>query len=177
MSKPMLFTSVRNVAGATKLIPAVCRPNSLADLSVLTISLPPLATTTPFAFDACAARINALKSCMPTGCLTEPSVLPSPRDPGGDIWLVLVIAADRLDRLAQHRAAQFLDRHFGGGEGPRATLVGKIAGHVVEHADGDRLRLRLCMREHGRAGQYAACREHGTYCHDIPRRRMRSFVR
>jgi hypothetical protein len=104
-------------------------------------------------------------------------VVPAPGDPGGDIRLVLVIAADRLDRLAQHGAAQFLDRHFGGGEGPRAALVGKIAGHVVEHADGDRLRLRLSMREHSRAGQYAACREHGTYCHDSSRRRMRSFVR
>ena len=73
-------------------------------------------------------------------------VVPAPRDRGGDVGLVLMVAADRLDRLAQHRPAHLLDRHPGARQRARTALVGEVAGHVVEHADGDGCRFGLRMR-------------------------------
>ncbi len=68
-------------------------------------------------------------------------IVPAPRHRRRDVRFVLMVAADRLDGLAEHAAAELLDRHSGGGERARPALVREIPGHVVEHADGDGLRL------------------------------------
>ena len=44
-------------------------------------------------------------------------VVPAPRDAGADIRLELMIADDHGDRLAEHLAAEIVDRHLRGGDG------------------------------------------------------------
>ena len=103
-------------------------------------------------------------------------VVPTPRDRGGDVRLVLMVAADRLDRLAEHRPAHLLDRHSGARQRARTALVGEIARHVVEHADGDGCRLGLRMQGRGGAGQHASCRDDDDAPGHDSLRRTKLFV-
>src|SRR3569833_847116 len=43
-------------------------------------------------------------------------IVPTPRDAAADIRLELVVADDDADRLAQHLAAEIVDRHLRGGD-------------------------------------------------------------
>ncbi len=61
-------------------------------------------------------------------------VVPFARNRGADIGLVQEIGRQHLDRLAQDRAADILDRHFRRDHIARTLLVGEHAGHVVKHA-------------------------------------------
>jgi hypothetical protein len=59
-----------------------------------------------------------------------------------------MISSDNFDRLAQHFAAEILDRHFGSGHRANAGNIRVDARHVLEHANlhhalGD-LFLSLC---------------------------------
>ena len=88
-----------------------------------------------------------------------------------------MVAADRLDRLAQHRPAHLLDRHPGARQRARTALVGEVASHVVEHADGDGCRIGLRMQGHGGAGKHAGRRDDDdAFGHDALRRTKLSFV-
>ena len=67
-------------------------------------------------------------------------VVPAARDGGGEIELVLVVSVDQLDLLAEHAAAEILDRHFRGFDRPLAVKVGECSGLIGEYADLDALR-------------------------------------
>jgi hypothetical protein len=67
-------------------------------------------------------------------------VIPAPRDRARQIRLVLVVGGDDLDLLAEHLAAEILDRHLGGFQRIFAAVIGIDAGLVVEDADLDALR-------------------------------------
>jgi hypothetical protein len=72
-------------------------------------------------------------------------LVPAPRDGGGEIRLVLVVGGDDVDRLAEHTAAEILDRHLGGFERILAAVIGVDPGLVVQNADLD----ALCRRRPG----------------------------
>ncbi|CAH1694286.1 hypothetical protein CHELA41_51160 [Hyphomicrobiales bacterium] len=60
-----------------------------------------------------------------------------------------MVGHHNLDRLAEHLAAEVLDRHADRGYGTRAGLVGKLTGHIRQNADtydiiGNPGRLRPC---------------------------------
>ena len=80
-------------------------------------------------------------------------VVPAARDVAGEIGLVLVIGGDQLDLLAEHAAAEILDRHFRRFDRPLAAIVGVDPGLIVQNADLDALRRRR------RAREQAACDE------------------
>ena len=83
---------------------------------------------------------------------------PAAGDRGRDVGLVLVVGGDHLDRLAEHLAAEILDRHLRGDDGARSVVIGIDAGQVGEHADAHdvigNLRLRRNGPEH-QCGQQA----------------------
>ena len=64
-------------------------------------------------------------------------VVPAPCDRHADIGAVLQVAEHQLDRHAIHAPAEILDGEARGDHIPHALLVGKHAGHVVQHADLD----------------------------------------
>ena len=64
-----------------------------------------------------------------------PLVIPLPRDGEADIDLVLMIGDQELDRLAQHRTAEILDRHPRALRAARSRQIGIRAGLIVENAD------------------------------------------
>jgi len=78
------------------------------------------------------------------------AVVPLPRDAGGDVGLDLMIGGNDLDRLAQNRAAEVLDRHSRGGDGARTVRRRGGAGHVGEHADLDHIVRNLRLGGFGR---------------------------
>jgi hypothetical protein len=82
-------------------------------------------------------------------------LIPTPRDAGGKIGLVLMIGGDDLDLLAEHVAAKILNRHLGRFEGIFAAVIRVDARLIVEDADLD----TLCRRRNGK--QKTACR-HGS---------------
>jgi hypothetical protein len=53
-----------------------------------------------------------------------------------------MVGSDDLDLLAEHLAAEILDRHMSGFDRILAAIVGVDAGLVVENADLDALRGR-----------------------------------
>ena len=64
-------------------------------------------------------------------------IVPAPRDCAADVRLQLMIADDYRDRLAQHLAAEIVDRHLRCGN---RALSGRRRGravHIGEHADLD----------------------------------------
>ena len=62
-------------------------------------------------------------------------VIPLPRDGEADIDLVLMIGDEEFDRLAQHGAAEILDRHARALRAARSRQIGVRAGLIVENAD------------------------------------------
>ena len=85
-------------------------------------------------------------------------VVPAAGDGRADIRLVLMVCGHQLDRLAQHQAADILDRHARSGHRARAGDAGVRAALVVQDADLHGLGLRQGkwrLREHqqGGAGQ------------------------
>ena len=64
-------------------------------------------------------------------------VVPAPRDAAADVRLELVVADDDADRLAQHLAAEIVDRHLRGRDRALAGRRRRRAVHVGEHADLD----------------------------------------
>ena len=52
-----------------------------------------------------------------------------------EVGLVLVVGGQELDLVAEHAAAEIVDRHLGGLDAARADHVGIDAGHVVDVAD------------------------------------------
>ncbi len=70
-------------------------------------------------------------------------VVPAAGDVAGEIWLVLVIGGHQLDLLAEHAAAEILNRHFRGFDRPLAAIVGIDPGLIVENADLHAFRGRL----------------------------------
>ena len=64
--------------------------------------------------------------------------LPFAGERGGDIGLVEDVGADEFDRLAEHHAAEILDRHLGGLDVPHPADVGINRGEIGEHADLER---------------------------------------
>ena len=75
-------------------------------------------------------------------------LIPAPRNGGGEIRLVLVVGGDDFDLVAQHLAAEILDRHLGGLNRPFAAVIGVDAGLVVQNTDLDALRRRgRCEQE------------------------------
>ena len=60
-------------------------------------------------------------------------VVPAPRDGGGEIRLILF--GDQLDFLAEHLAAEILDRHLRGFDRKFAAIVRVATGLIVQHAD------------------------------------------
>ena len=85
-------------------------------------------------------------------------IKPFARDSGSDVRLVLVIRDDQFDRLAENLAAEILDRHADCGDRAFSGFVGKLTGHIGQHADlhdviryGTRLRSRAAnARNHRR---------------------------
>ena len=80
--------------------------------------------------------------------------------PRADIRLELMVADDHADRLAQHLAAEIVDRHLRRGD---RTLAGRRrcrAVHVGEHADLDdvvgnlRQRRRRCQHRGRKRAKY-----------------------
>ena len=71
-------------------------------------------------------------------------IVPAPRDGAAEIRLVLVVGGDDFDLLAEHLAAEILDRHLGGLERPFAAVIGVDPGLIVQNADLDA--LRRCRR-------------------------------
>jgi hypothetical protein len=70
-------------------------------------------------------------------------VIPAARDGRSEIHLVLMIGVDQLDLLAEHAAAEVLDRHLRGFDRPLAVKVGVGSGLVGKNADLDAFRGRL----------------------------------
>ena len=97
-------------------------------------------------------------------------VVPAPRDVACEIGLVLVIGADQLDLLAEHAAAEILDRHLRRLNRPFAAEIGVDAGLIVEDADLDALRRRRRARDQG------ACHDGGGRQWECPEARSQSFL-
>jgi hypothetical protein len=72
-----------------------------------------------------------------------------PGEAGGEIRLVLVISGDQLDLVAEHLAAEILDRHPGGFDRPFAAIIGIDAGLIVQDADLDALCRCRRRQQHG----------------------------
>ncbi len=72
------------------------------------------------------------------------AVVPLPGDAGGDVGLDLMVGGNDLDRLAQNRAAEILDRHLRGHDRARAVRGRGGAGHVGEDADLQYVVGNLC---------------------------------
>ena len=66
-------------------------------------------------------------------------VVPAPRDAAADIRLELVVADDHADRLAQHLAAEIVDRHLRRGDRALAGRRRRRTVHVGENADLDHI--------------------------------------
>ncbi len=81
-------------------------------------------------------------------------IIPAPRNGTAEIRLVLVIGGDDFDLLAEHLAAEILDRHLGGLERPFAAVIGVDPRLIVQDADLDALRR-------GRRGQQKTTRRNG----------------
>ena len=64
-------------------------------------------------------------------------IVPASRDAAADVGLELVVADDEADRLAQHLAAEIVDRHLRGGDRALAGRRRRGAVHVGENADLD----------------------------------------
>ncbi|MGY3647227.1 hypothetical protein ACVWW2_002518 [Bradyrhizobium sp. LM4.3] len=87
-------------------------------------------------------------------------VVPAPRDGAADVGLELVVADDDADRLAEHGAAEIVDRHL---RRRHRTLAGRCRGravHVGEHADLDDVvgNLRHCGARQQRCRQERRCK-------------------
>ena len=87
-------------------------------------------------------------------------VVPAPRDAGADIRLELMIADDHGDRLAQHLAAEIVDRHLRGGNGTLPGRRRRRPVHVGENADLDHVIRHLGER----------CRRRQQQCREGPER-------
>ena len=92
--------------------------------------------------------------CKRDGGMVEPDrhidladIKPFARDGRTNIGLVLMIAGYDLDRLAEHGAAEILDRHLCCDHRARTAQISVEPGLIVEHADLDdivgNLRTRL----------------------------------
>ena len=68
-----------------------------------------------------------------------------------------MVGGDHFDLLAEHLAAEILDRHLGGLERPFAAVVGVDAGLVVEDADLHALRGGRRRQQHGRCDGRQEC--------------------
>ena len=81
-------------------------------------------------------------------------IIPAPGNRGGEIGLVLVVRSDDLDLLAEHLAAEILDRHPGGLQRIFAARVGIDARLIVQDTDLDLCRSgrheKHCANSHGR---------------------------
>ena len=66
-------------------------------------------------------------------------VVPAPRDGAADVRLELMIADDHADRLAEHLAAEIVDRHLRRGHRALAGRCRRRPVHVGEDADLDRV--------------------------------------
>jgi hypothetical protein len=75
-----------------------------------------------------------------------------------DIGLILVIGEYDLDRLAEHGAANVLDRHSCGDDRTWAAQVSVEAGLVVEHANSDDIIRYLTTCPSGAKGR--GCKGH-----------------
>ena len=82
--------------------------------------------------------------------LDAPLVIPLPRDGEADVDLVLVVGDQQLDRLAEHRAAEILDRHPRHFNRARPGEIGVGAGLVVHHPDREAVG---CARRQRRSGE------------------------
>ena len=80
-------------------------------------------------------------------------VIPAPRDAGADIRLELMVADDHGDRLAQHLAAEIVDRHLRGGDRALPGRRGCRPVHVGENADLDHVVRDLGQRRRRRQQQ------------------------
>ncbi|MEE9927668.1 MAG: hypothetical protein PBU43_06095 [Microvirgula aerodenitrificans] len=69
-----------------------------------------------------------------------------------DIGLVLVVGRHDLDRLAEHLAAEIVDRHLHGRDRALATDGRVHAGHVGQHADLDAVGVGLRLAGNGTEG-------------------------
>jgi hypothetical protein len=79
-------------------------------------------------------------------------VIPTARDGGSEIKLVLVVGVDQLDLLTEHAAAKILDRHLRGFDRPLAVKIGECSRLIGENADLDALRRRRRACEHKTGG-------------------------
>ena len=77
-------------------------------------------------------------------------IVPLAGDIGGHIGLVLMIGGDHLDRLAEHGAAEILDRHQRGFIRPGPAKIGINAGLVIQNTDLDDLVGDLRLSRQGR---------------------------
>jgi hypothetical protein len=84
-------------------------------------------------------------------------IVPAPRDAAADVGLELVVADDDADRLAQHLAAEIVDRHLRRRDRALAGRCRCRAVHVGENADLDHIVGNL--RERGGGRQHRG-REH-----------------
>ena len=64
-------------------------------------------------------------------------IVPAPRNAAADIRLQLMVADDQADRLAQHLAAEIVDRHLRGRDRALTGRRRRRAVHVGENADLD----------------------------------------
>ena len=62
-------------------------------------------------------------------------VVPLPRDPCRDIGFDLMIGGNHRDRLAQHLAAEIVDRHLRGGDRSETCRRRGRSGQVGQHTD------------------------------------------
>jgi len=85
---------------------------------------------------------------------TTLGIIPAPGNRGREIGLVLVVRSDDLDLLAEHLAAEILDRHPGGLQRIFAARVGIDARLIVQDTDLDLCRSgrheKHCANSHGR---------------------------
>ena len=98
-------------------------------------------------------------------------IIPATSDARSEIGLVLVIGADQLDLLAEHAAAEILNRHFRGFDRPLAAKVGVDPGLIVQNADLDALRRRR------RAHEQAVCGEGRGHDLNQPHNACHDFLR
>ena len=104
------------------------------------------------------ARVGAAQQHAQVLCVN-----PLARLGGGNVGLVLVIQRQQLDGLAQHLAAEVVNRHLNGNCTVLAVYVCIVAGHVGDKADLD---LVWCLRVgHASHGQREGERsQRGTQC-------------
>src|SRR6185312_12206346 len=101
-------------------------------------------------------------------------VVPAARQRSGNVGLVLDVARDQLDLLAENRAAEIGDRHLGGDDGARTVDVGIEARQIGGDADLDRVVRDLRPRRRSPSRQDARqstqhttlhrFRSHGLFC-------------